>query len=221
MKFEERSYNSKIIRPKPLVYVDTTENFILMLTAWGATDNLNRVMENVKNHMQSVRQDSELTTPFQNILTLSDEANDLRVASLITNDLVFRGLNQDRYNVIIESCFINLNNRHVAFSHMGCPHILLKKKNQKPQPISCFPESKSGLEKIPLPVHFLGAEPTISPRSGDLYLDQGDEVILLSSSTIPIEIWSLNGDADLATWTDAIAASNDEQPFWLGRLKLD
>ena len=33
MKFEERSYNSSIIRPKPLVFVDTSENFILMLSS--------------------------------------------------------------------------------------------------------------------------------------------------------------------------------------------
>ena len=221
MKFEERSYSSSMIRPRPHVYIDPSGSFILVLTAWGGADNLSRIFDHVKQHMQSVKQDDELTTPFQNILTLSDEANDLRVATLMTNDLVFRGLNQDKYNTVVETCFINLKQRHVAWSQMGTPHLFLKKKNERPQPISCFPESRSELLGFPLPVHFLGAEPTIAPRCGDLYLDEGDELILLSSSVIPTEIWNLQKEATLQEWTEALASKDEIQPFWLGRLKLD
>ena len=139
----------------------------------------------------------------------------------MTNDLVFRGLNQDKYQVIVESCFINLKQRHIAFSQMGSPHLFLKKKNQTPQPVSCFPESRTDLMGFPVPVHFLGAEPTISPRCGDLYLERGDEIILLSSSEIPTDIWTLGEDLSLDDWTDALSKKNEDQPFWLGRLKLD
>ena len=221
MNFEERSYNSHLIRPRPLVYIDPNESFIIVLTAWGATEGLNRILDNIKQHLQTVKQDEELTTPFQNILSLSDEANDLRVATLMTNDLVFRGLNQDKYQVVVEACFINLKKRHAAWSQMGSPHLFLRKKNRAPQPLSCFPESRSDLQNFPLPVHFLGAEPTIAPRCGDLYLEKGDEIILLSSSIIPTEIWSLKNKSSLEDWTQAISAKNETQPFWLGRLKLD
>ncbi len=221
MKFEERSYSSHLIRPRPLIYIDPAENFIILLTAWGSSEALSRILENIKQHLQTVRQDDELTTPFQNILSLSDQANDLRVATLITNDLVFRVLNQEKYQVIIESCFINLKQRHVAWSQMGSPHLLLKKKNEKPQPLSCFPESRTDLQKVPLPVHFLGAEPTISPRCGDLYLENGDEIIFLSSAIVPSEIWSLQNELSLDDWTQALAKKDEAQPFWLGRLKLD
>lgn len=221
MKFEDRFYSSHVIRPRPLVYLDPGESFMVVLTAWGATETVDRVLENIKLHLQTVRQDNELTTPFQNILSLSDEANDLRVATLMTNDLVFRGLNQNQYQVIIESCLINLNQRHVAWSQMGSPHLFLKKEGERPQPLSCFPESRRDLANFPLPVHFLGAEPTISPRCGDLYLDKGDEIILLSSSSIPAEVWSLKGEVSLENWTQALTEKNEDQPFWLGRLKLD
>ena len=221
MKFEDRFYSSKLIRPRPLVYMDPSESYLLILTAWGATESVNRILDNVKQHLQTVKQDEELTTPFQNILSLSDEANDLRVATLMTNDLVFRGLNQDKYQVIVESCFINLKQRHIAFSQMGSPHLFLKKKNQTPQPVSCFPESRTDLMGFPVPVHFLGAEPTISPRCGDLYLERGDEIILLSSSEIPTDIWTLGEDLSLDDWTDALSKKNEDQPFWLGRLKLE
>lgn len=221
MNFEERSYSSHLIRPRPMVYIDPNQNFLIVLTAWGASEGLNRILENIKQHLQTVKQDDELTTPFQNILSLSDEANDLRVVTLMTNDLVFRGLNQDKYQVAVETCFINLKQRHLAWSQMGSPHLFLKKKNESPQPLSCFPESRSDIQKFPLPVHFLGAEPTISPRCGDLYLEKGDELILLSSSMIPKEIWNLKNDSSLEDWTQALADKDDEQPFWLGRLKLD
>ena len=221
MKFEDRFYSSKLIRPRPIVYVDPNESYVIILTAWGATESTNRILDNVRQHLQTVKQDDELTTPFQNILSLSDEANDLRVATLMTNDLVFRGLNQDKYQVVVETCFINLTQRHVAWSQMGNPHLFLKKKNANPQPVSCFPESKTDLMEFPMPVHFLGAEPTISPRCGDLYLEKGDEIILLSSSVVPTDIWTLKDDTSLDKWTDAISKQNEDQPFWLGRLKLD
>jgi hypothetical protein len=220
MNFEERSYSSSLMRPRPIIYNDPSGNFLLIVTAWGASNGTERIIDNVKQHLQSVKQDEELTTPFQNILTLSDEANDLRVTTLMTNDLVFRSLNQDRYNVVIETCFVNLKNNHVAWCQMGGPHLFLKKKNSSPQPISCFPESRSELQGVPLPTYFLGAEPTISPRCGDLYLEPGDELILLSSSTIPSEVWHLRGDSSLQDWTNALAEKDYEQPFWLGRIQL-
>lgn len=221
MKFEERSYSSHLIRPRPTVYLDPNENFILILTAWGAAESLDRVLDNVKQQLLTARQDHELTKTFQNILSLSDEANTLRVATLLTNDLVFRGLNLDQYQVVIESCFINLTQGHVAWSQMGSPHLFLKKKNETPQPLSCFPESRADLKGFPLPVHFLGAEPTISPRCGDLYLDKGDEIIFLSASSIPTKIWTLKDEATLDDWTKALAYDDDVQPFWLGRLQID
>jgi hypothetical protein len=221
MYFEDRFFSGKLIRPRPLVYVDPNHNYLVILTAWGSTDSLNQILDNIKLHLQSVKQDDELTTPFQNILSLSNEANDLRVTTLMTNDLVFRSLNQDKYNVVVETCLINLKSKHVAWSQMGGPHLFLKKRNEGPQPISCFPESRTDLIGFPVPVHFLGSEPTISPRNGDLYLDKGDEIILLSSSYIPTSIWSLKSESNLADWTESLTSQSEEQPFWLGRLKLD
>jgi hypothetical protein len=104
---------------------------------------------------------------------------------------------------------------------MGGPHVFLRKKGQMPQPVSCFPESHTKLLGFPVPVHFLGAEPTISPRCGDLYLEKGDELIFLSCSKIPIEIWSLPENADMEMWTQALSKEDPDQPFWLGRLKFD
>ena len=221
MKFEERHYSSHLIRPRPLVYIDPSEGFVLVMTAWGATETTQRALEHVKQYLQAVRQDNELTTPFQNILSLSDAANDLRVAALMANDLVFRNLNQDRYDAVFEICFLNIRNRRVAWSQMGCPHLFIRKKNQKPQPISCFPESRSELSGFPIPVCFLGSEPTIAPRCGDFYLSHGDEIILLSSSTIPEAIWKISEESSLEEWTDKIAMADGAQPFWLGRLQID
>ncbi len=221
MEFQERSYNAKWIRPRPRIYLDPSGDFVLILTLWGDLEQADVIFDQVKQHLQSVREDRELTTPFQNILTLSDEANNLRVATLITNDLIYRNLNNEKYSVVAETCYISIKKQNVAWCQMGGPHLFMRKKNDRPQPISCFPESKKTLESFPLPNYFMGAEPTISPRCGDLYLESGDEIILLSSSTVPAEIWNLNESATVEAWTDALVKSHEGQPFWLGRLKLD
>lgn len=221
MLFEERSYSSKLMRPRPLIFQEPNQQYILIVTIWGSSEVGPQVIEHVKQHLQTVKQDSELTTPFQNILTLSDEANHLRVATLMTNDFVFRGINQDKYQVLVETCFLSIQNKHVAWSQMGGPHLFLKKRNEQPQPVSCFPESRSELRNCPMPSQFLGAEPTISPRCGDFYLEGGDEIILLSSSVISTQIWNLQGEVNLSSLTDSISSANEAQPFWLGRLKID
>ncbi len=221
MRLEERSYSSKVRRPRPLVFEDPAGDFILIVTIWGATDRGAEILEHVKSHLQTVRQDSELTTPFQNILTLSDEANDLRVATLLLNDFVFRGVNREKYEIVVETCFLTIKKRQVAWSQFGCPHLFLRKKRLGLQPISSFPESRNDLQGCPIPNSFLGTEPTISPRCGDLYLEKGDELILLSSSTVSSLIWSPHQELDLVNLTESIAATDESQAFWLGRIKID
>lgn len=221
MHFEERSYSSSLMRPRPLIYHEPGQQYILILTVWGSSELGPQIIDHIKQHLQSVKQDSEFTTPFQNILTLSDEANHLRVSTLMTNDFVFRGINQEKYQALVETCFFSIQDQHVAWTQMGGPHIFLKKKGEQLQPVSCYPESRSELRKCPMPSQFLGAEPTISPRSGDFYLENGDEIILLSSSTIAPQIWSLQSETTLESLTDSIAAADESQPFWLGRFKID
>lgn len=221
MKFQERSYNSKVMRPKPLVHRDESVGLILMMTPWGSQEACQRVMDHVIQHLLIAKQDAELTTAFQNILSLSDEANDLRVATLMANDFIFRGINTEKYNLVVETLFLSVNSRHVAWCQMGCPHLFLKKHNQTAQPVSFNPETKKEMSEFPMPMQFLGSEPTVAPRCGDLYLDKSDELIMLSSSTVPPAIWTLESSQGLEAWTQSLVDGYELQPFWLSRLELE
>ncbi len=221
MRLTERSFNTKLMRPKPMIYQDEGGDFILIMTPWGSAEDCQKVMDYVVQFLLTAKQDAELTTPFQNILNLSDEANDLRVATLMANDYVFRNTNQGGYNLIVETLFLSQHQNHVAWCQMGCPHLIVKKNQGLAQPISLFPEFNSDLLNFPLPQQFVGSEPTIAPRCGDLYLDKQDEIILLSSSVVPQELWNLDSSNGLEDWTQQMVQKDGSQPFWLGRLELD
>lgn len=221
MKFTERSYSSHLLRPKPLIHSDSGGGFLLMMTPWGAQEECQKVMDFVVQHLTTIRQDQEHTSAFQKILSLSDNANQLRQSALMANDFLFRNINSETHEIVIEFLFLAFQRNHVSWCQLGCPHLLLKKANQATQPISCFPESSRFLQNFPLPSYYLGAEPTVAPRCGDLHLDKNDELILLSSNQLPKSIWTLESKKDLEIWTDELTQENNSQPFWLGRLKLD
>lgn len=221
MKWSERSYNAKLLRPRPLIHQDESQNFILIMTPWGSQEECQKVMEHTVQHLLTVRQDQEVTSAFQKILSLSPQANELRQVALLTNDFLFRNVNSESHELVVEFLFLAFNKRQVSWAQLGCPHLFLKKFNQGTQPISCYPETQSSLQNFPLPSYFLGSDSTIAPRCGDLYLEKNDELILLSASSIPNQIWQSSHKKEIGDWTDEITAENDSQPFWLGRLQLD
>lgn len=221
MKFEERSYNSHLMRPKPLIHIDHAGGFILIMTPWGSQEQGQKVMDFVVQHLITVKQDQEHTSAFQRILSLSDDANYLRQSALMANDFIYRNSNTESHELVVEFLFMGIKKRQVAWCQLGCPHLLLKKKTRGTQPVSCHPETRHDLLKFPLPQYFLGSDSTVAPRCGDLHLDRGDELLLLSSSEIPRTIWAVDQNQDLESWTDQIAEQESSQPFWLGRLKLD
>ncbi|MFN8846753.1 MAG: hypothetical protein ACK5V3_13650 [Bdellovibrionales bacterium] len=221
MKFFERSYNSELIRPKPLIHQDEAGGLILIVTPWGSQEGAQKTLDFIVQHLMTVKQDQEHTSPFQKIQSLSDDANQLRQAAMMANDFIYRSVNPDSLELVVEVLFLGIQKKQVAWCQIGCPHLLLKKKKESLQPISCHPETRADLLKFPLPQYFLGADATVSPRCGDLQLDKGDEVILLSSSQLPTSLWSATQSSELEEWTDRITEVDSSQPFWLGRLKLD
>ncbi|MFN8789863.1 MAG: hypothetical protein ACK5Y2_00225 [Bdellovibrionales bacterium] len=221
MQLQERSYSSQVIRPRPLIYQDQAQGFLLMMTPWGSQEGCQKVMDFVLQFLLTSKQDSDLTTPFQSILSLSDEANALRVATLMANDYLYRTMNGENYDLVVETLFLSFSKYHVSWAQMGCPHLAIKKQNGWTQPISFLPETHSNLVQVPLPLQFLGVEPTIAPRCGDLFLEKGDELLFLSSSSVPPSLWDGFHKESFSEWSEKMVREQESQPFWLGRLKLD
>jgi len=221
VKWSERSYNTNLLRPKPLIHRDESQKFILIMTPWGSQEECQKVMDFSIQHLLTVRQDQEHTSAFQKILSLSNEANELRQVSLLANDFLFRNINAESHELVIEFLFLAFNKRQVSWVQLGCPHLFLKKKDQGTQPISCYPETLQTLQQFPLPSYHLGSDSTVAPRCGDLFLNKSDELILLSSSQIPNSIWQNKEKKDIELWTDEMTKESDSQPFWLGRLQID
>lgn len=221
MRLSERSYNTKLLRPRPLIHQDESQKFMLIMTPWGSQEECQKVMDFSVQQLLTVRQDHEHTSAFQKILSLSNEANELRQVALLANDFLYQNINAGSHELVVEFLFLAFNKRQVSWVQLGCPHLLLKKKDQFTQPISCFPETKSTLQNFSLPSYYLGSDSTVAPRCGDLYLEKNDELILLSASQIPNGIWQNSQRKELDTWTDELTHEAISQPFWLGRLQLD
>ena len=61
MKWSERSYNTQLLRPRPLIHQDESKKFMLIMTPWGSQEECQKVMDFTLQHLLTVRQEHEHT----------------------------------------------------------------------------------------------------------------------------------------------------------------
>lgn len=226
MKLQERSYSTKILRPKPLVYQQDDGGLIVIATSWGKAEHAQRALDEVVKYVSSAQADVEVTSPFDFLSVLTDEVNYLRTALLITNDLLYRGENKSEYFSGVEILALFKRGPQIAWAHVGNPSVLLQRQGQRLQPLSIGLDLSSELSPAnsilpPLPAQLLGLEPTCHVQCGHTRVNEGDQIVLLGSPTIATELWTDVGTADMGTLTQRMIQEAPEAPFWLGLVDLE
>ena len=223
----ERSYSTKILRPKPIFHIDEEGSFIVVVTTWGLPEHGQRAIEEVVKYVNSARSDVEVTSPFEFLTCLSDEVNCLRTGMLIANDFLFRGENRKEYFSGIEICALLQKDNQIAWAQVGGPSLLLQRSGLSLQPISVSQDLASelaseGLLLAPLPSQLLGVDASCNIHCGDLRVSPGDELILVSNHQLPSVLW-LDGleKKDFVSYTKQIIEGSPETPFWLGLIDVD
>lgn len=225
MKLEERSYSTKILRPKPLIHQEDDGSLIVIATSWGEAEHAQVALDEVVKYVSAAKADVEVTSPFEFLTVLSDEANYLRAGILIANDTLYRGVNKTEYFSGVELTAIMKRGSQLAWAHVGCPSMLIQRQNRSLQPLSIGQDlsaEANGLQELPpLPAQFLGLDPTCYVQCGHTLVHEEDRLILLSSSQISTALWQREGRSlNLTTVTTGMIQENPDAPFWLGVVEL-
>ncbi|QLY25881.1 protein phosphatase 2C domain-containing protein [Bdellovibrio sp. KM01] len=225
MKLQERSYSSKIMRPKPQIHVEEDGSLIVVVTAWGQPEHGERALTEVVKYVSAAKADVEVTSPFEFLTCISDEANYVRTALMIANDALYRGENRKEYASGVEVLALFRRGTQVAWAQVGAPSIFVQRQNQRVQPLSVASdlasELRDGHSLPPLPAQLLGLDPTVNIQTGHTHVNEGDKLILLAGTSVATALWGLQSyETDLNLITQSMVQEEPELPFWLGLIAV-
>ncbi|MGE5085500.1 MAG: hypothetical protein ACM3MG_04315 [Bacillota bacterium] len=222
MKIQERSYSTKIMRPKPLIHSEEDGSLVVIATSWGQPEHAQRATEEVVKYVNAAKADVEVTSPFEFLTCTTDEVNYVRTGLLIANDALYRGENKSQYFSGIEILVVFKRGSQIAWAQVGCPSLLIRRQHQSLQPLSMgldlAAEMKSSeFDLPPLPGQLLGLDRTCNIQSGHTLAQEGDQLVLLASATVATSLWGLPPDqVDLNHVANRMIQDSPETPFWLG-----
>lgn len=226
MKLQERSYSTKLIRPKPLIHQEDDGSLIVLATVWGQAEHGQRVIDEVVKYVNAAKADVEVTSPFEFLSCLTDEANYVRTALHIANDILYRGENRKEYLSGVEIMALLCRDNQIAWAHVGCPSLFIQRRDGRLQPLSMGLDLSTELKQqdevlAPLPTQLLGLESTCHVRSGHTRINEGDQLVLLASSLIANSLLIRPlGEFALADITNRMIQEEPENPFWLGLVDI-
>ena len=226
MKLQERSYSTKIMRPKPLVHSEEDGSMIVIATSWGQPEHGQRAVDEVVKYINAAKADVEVTSPFEFLTCVTDEVNYVRTGLLIANDALYRGENRTQYFSGVEVLALFRRDNQIAWAQVGCPSLFIQRQNQSLQPLSMGLDLSTEMKPAegalpPLPGQLLGLDPTCNIQCGHTLIHEGDQLVLLASTTVAPSLWSLPPyQADLNHVTNRMIQEDPEAPFWLGLIAV-
>jgi hypothetical protein len=110
----------------------------------------------------------------------------------------------------------------IAWAQVGCPSLFISRKRQGLQPLSIGQDLSAEMHNLngalpPLPSQLLGLDPTCYVQCGHTYVSEGDQLVLLASTSVSTSLWVQdNGELQLGSLTQRLIQDEPESPFWLG-----
>lgn len=222
MEFQERSFignNSAV--PTPEIYFNADEKLLIVATPWGNSSGAKRLVQTISEYYLATKEDKEATSPFRRLDYLSGIANNLRIAVLVGNELLYREDNRNEYRSGAELFVASMQERELAWVQIGQPHVMISRNQRAILPLSTHLSLASEVDSEslpPLPNSLLGvsSEPDLVIQS--ISPAKGDGLLLLSRSWIPNELYNVT-KRNFQSLSKALS-SDAEEPFWLGYLTL-
>lgn len=153
-------------------------------------------------------------------------ANNLRVAVMLANDMIYREENRNEYRAGIELLAVARNERECVWVQIGQPHVMLDRGHLDLISLGASNDlsvqhSTERSVMPPLPQNLLGAASTSNFMVQSLSLQEGDRLILLGRTLVPPALLVTPAvERDLANMSSLLARHSAEMPFWLGVLEL-
>jgi hypothetical protein len=219
MILAERSYSTKSFRPRPTIHTEPDGSLLVVTTSWGEPGLAAQVNEDIAKYVQAAAADVEVTSPFEFMTSLGNEANYLRVATLICNESIYRRENRSEYVGGVELLALYRRGHKIAYVQVGVPHVLIQREGQGVVPLVIGAEVPH--ENPPLPQHLLGIDASVNIRCGEFRVEETDRLILYAGAAWPETLWRpTKSNDDLDQVAQKIVQKNPEAPFWLGLLSL-
>ncbi len=226
MSLLERSYSGKLIRPTPEVKVQEDGSFGVIATPWGGRHAAKRAIEILTDYTLSAREDIEATSPFQMLTCLSPLANNLRVATMLANDSIYREENNAEYTAGVELLVFAHSNNELAFAQVGSPHLILVRKGLPWIPLSIQIDMSTELSRSPeilppMPQNLIGLHTTSNMNVSSFKTQPGDRLVFLSHSIISHLLYTLPFEqTNLESISGVLSKEYPDLPFWLGIFDL-
>ncbi len=226
-KFESRPYSGSSFRPRPEVYADADTNLLLVATPWGARSSAKRVIDKILEYYTLAKGDREVTSPFERLTCLSTAANNLRTATLLANEMLYREDNRNEYRAGVELFGASFVDNEFVWLQVGQPQILLSREGERLMPLGGYVDLSldlsEGKELLPaLPNQLLGLDSTVNVSMNSFRAKPGDRIILMSHSSPPPLLYGLGRETlTLDHISRVLAKSDPDLAFWIGILHLE
>jgi hypothetical protein len=225
MYFEERPYSGDFFRPRPEIHFDNSSGLLIVATSWGAREAGRKVIEHMLDYLKLVDDDVEATSPFERLDCLSGTANNLRIATLLANEALYREDNQTEYKAGVELFACSFFENEMAWLQLGHPQVLFCKGQGFPCCVGgstdlAFEMSSHVTPLPPLPNSLLGLSASLNLSIGQQRINSSDKLVLMSHSALPAEIYQLpTSQITLDALISQVSKPNRNEAFWLGLLE--
>ena len=197
-----------------------------MASCWGPGDHSQSIVDDIVKYVTAAMSDVEVTSHFEYLSCLSDQANYLRIAALLANENIFRGENNSEYVSGYELTVLLKHGNQLSWAQVGGPHILIRRKGQPLMPLTVQLDVSSEVFSTkflaPLPQWLLGLDSTCQVYCGDVRCDIQDQLVLISAHHLSKTLFTENSldRLSLEKVTQWMIQENPESPFWIGLLPL-
>lgn len=218
MIIQDRCYSSKIHRPMPVIFIDSENLFFIIVTSWGLPEHSQKVIEEFHRYIVASQAEVEVTSPFEFLTCYPDDVNHLRVATLLTNQFIFRQENQSEYTAGLELLAGKITKNQLSWVQVGGPSLLINKPLLGIVPITVNQDMSMDFNSLtPLPRFLLGVERTCDIKLGFFRYENTDQLIFLASSIFPSCLLSSERKFyQLSDLSQKIISTHPEMPFWIG-----
>lgn len=234
MRFSSRPYPGQNPRPTPLVELDEATNSIFCTIPWGQRSTAQKTIDRMKEFLAFANQDAEATSPLPRLTCLSTNANNLRTAAILANELIYREDNQDEYTSGVELFAASIVKNEFSWMQVGGPQIFLARGARPAMPLGSridlafdLMPAEATADKnnsfLPaLPIDVIGVDPDINMVINSFCLRPQDKIMILNHSHTPESIyhWRLD-QMSLDDMAKDLALQAPSTAFWIGLIEVD
>lgn len=227
MPFQEKIYGGKLFRPKPEVYMEKDESLFLLASPWGRKEISKKAIEIVESFISSMKQEREVTSPFEELTCLHPLGNDIRTSLMLANDYIFQNENKEEYSSGIEIFVLIRTESMIYWGQVGHLHLFLDRMGSPLFPLEVSSDfslemsSKDSPHFAPFPKSLLGLASTSNFSIKELAWQKKDRLIFMHRSQIPSGFYSLSHkERTIENIAHICAKDHELTPFWLGVFEL-